>query len=365
MQIICAHCNTPPSSPLAWRCTCGGPYEYTWEPTFDPAQIRAAVWGQWRYANFLLPPGVPVWARTTLGEGMTPIVTLLWEDEPVSFKLEYLMPTGSYKDRGTSTLLTMLRAQGITEIVEDSSGNAGASIAAYSGAVGVKATIFVPAYTAPAKKAQIAAFGATLAEIEGPRSATSEACHRAAETTLYGSHAWHPAFLLGQVAAAYEIWEQSGGNLPTAIIVPLGQGGMLLGYYRGFRALQRAGLIDILPRLIGVQSDACAPIVAAFEQGLEEPAPVTEQDTIAAGIRIATPARGREMLRALRESNGFALSVSDDAVIAARRALAERGLFVEHTSAVTVAALAEVRRRLPDNATILIPLSGSGLKEGA
>lgn len=365
MNMICAHCNTPPASPFAWRCPCGGPYEYPWSPTFDPTQIRQGVWGQWRYANFLLPPGVPVWARTTLGEGMTPVVTLMWDDEPVSFKLEYLMPTASYKDRGSSTLLTMLRAQGVTEIVEDSSGNAGASIAAYSGAVGVNATIFVPAYTAPAKKAQIGAFGATLQEIEGPRSATSAACHKAAENTLYGSHAWHPAFLLGQVAAAYEVWEQSGGNLPSAMIVPLGQGGMLLGYYRGFRALQQAGLIQAMPRLIGVQSAACAPIVAAFEQGSNDPAPVSESDTIAAGIRIAAPARGREMLRALRESNGFPMAVEDEAVIAARRALAERGLFVEYTSAVTVAALATVRSRLPANATILIPLSGSGLKEGA
>ncbi len=365
MNMICAHCSTPPLSPFAWRCPCGGPFEYQWSPTFDPTQIRQAVWGQWRYANFLLPPGVPVWARTTLGEGMTPVVTFMWDDEPLSFKLEYLMPTGSYKDRGSSTLLTMLRAQGVTEIVEDSSGNAGASIAAYSGAVGVRATIFVPAYTAPAKKAQIGAFGATLQEVEGARSATSAACHHAAESTLYGSHAWHPAFLLGQVAAAYEVWEQSGGHLPSAIVVPLGQGGMLLGYYRGFRALQNAGLIQSMPRLIGVQSSACAPIVAAFEQGLTDPAAVSERDTIAAGIRIASPARGREMLRALRESNGFPLAVSDEDVITARKTLAQRGLFVEYTSAVTVAALKEVRSRLPANSTILIPLSGSGLKEGA
>jgi threonine synthase len=229
----------------------------------------------------------------------------------------------------------------------------------------VRATIFLPAYTVAAKKAQIAAFGAALREIEGSRSATSEACHRAAETTLYGSHAWHPAFLLGQVAAAYEVWEQSGGRLPDAIVVPIGQGAMLLAYYRGFRTLQAAGLVDRLPRLIGVQPEACAPVVAAFEQGLGDPAQVQERETIAAGIRIGAPARGREILHAIGETGGFALAVRDDDIIAARRALAHRGLFVEHTSAVPVAALPTVRARLPDNAAVLIPLSGSGLKEGA
>ncbi len=139
---------------------------------------------------------------------------------------------------------------------------------------------------------------------------------------------------------------------------------MLLGYYRGFKALHEAGLIERMPRLIGVQSTACAPIVAAMEQGAAEVEPVEEHNTIAEGIRIKAPARGREILRALRESDGFALAVEDDAIRAARRALAQRGLFIETTSAVPVAALATVRARLGPTARLLVPLSGSGLKEG-
>jgi threonine synthase len=140
---------------------------------------------------------------------------------------------------------------------------------------------------------------------------------------------------------------------------------MLLGYYRGFRALQRAGLIERMPRLVGVQSAACAPVVQAWEQGLESVEPVEEQATIAEGIRIKAPARGHEMLRALRESEGWAVAVEDDAILAARAVLARHGLFVETTSAVPVAAVAAIRERLGNGANILIPLSGSGLKEGA
>jgi threonine synthase len=359
----CALCDTIAPNPLVWCCECGGPYEYDWSPTFDPAQIEQGEWSQWRYRSMLLPPGVPADAPVTLGEGMTPLVRMEWERAPLAFKLEFLMPTASYKDRGSSTLLTILRAEGHTQLVEDSSGNAGASIAAYAGAAGMEATIFVPAHASPAKKAQIATFGATLEAIEGPRQATSDRAHEAARTTLYASHSWHPAFLLGQTAAAWEVWEQTGGDLPDAIITPLGQGGMLLGYYRGFRALQEAGIIGKMPRLIGVQSAACAPVVQAWERGLDHVEPVDEHATVAEGIRIKSPARGHEMLRALRESDGWPLAVEDDAVLAARAALAQRGLFIETTSAVTVAALTAVRARLGNDARILIPLSGSGLKE--
>ncbi|HEX8684132.1 MAG TPA: pyridoxal-phosphate dependent enzyme [Ardenticatenaceae bacterium] len=361
----CALCDSLASDSLAWRCACGGPYEYDWSPRFDPARIEQGEWSQWRYRSMLLPPAVPAESPVTLGEGMTPLVTQDFEGTPTTFKLEFLMPTGSYKDRGSSTLLTVLRAEGHSRLVEDSSGNAGASIAAYAGSAGLQATIFVPAHASPGKKAQITTFGATLEEVEGPRQATTDRARREAQTTLYASHAWHPAFLLGQMAAAWELWEQTAGHLPDAIIVPLGQGGMLLGYYRGFRALRDAGLIERMPRLIGVQSAACAPIVRAWERDLKSVEPVEEQATVAEGIRIKAPARGHEMLCALRESGGWAVAVEDDAILAARAALARRGLFVETTSAVPVAALATIRERLGNGTNILIPLSGSGLKEGA
>lgn len=359
----CAHCEASAPDGLAWRCGCGGAFEYEWRARFDPALIRKSVWSVWRYGEMLLPSAVPDWARVSLGEGMTPLVTTDWEGAPVSFKLEYLMPTSSYKDRGSATLLSVLRAEGHTHLVEDSSGNAGASIAAYASVAGIDATIFVPAHAAAGKKAQIGAFGAKLREIEGPRQATSDACHQAAQHTVYASHAWHPAFLLGQTSIAWELWEQTEGHLPDAIVAAVGQGSILLGYYRGFRALQEAALITHMPRLIAVQARPCAPLVAAWERGAEEVQPVEEQHTIASGIRVKAPVRGRELLRALRESNGFALAVEDHSIRQAHQKLAKAGLFVETTSAVPLAALPTVRKRLPQGSKIVIPLSGSGLKE--
>ena len=357
----CAHCALPPASDLAWRCDCGGPFEYDWRPTFDPARIVQADWSQWRYGHLFMPPGVPAALWTSLGEGMTPLVTLEWQGHPLAVKLDFLMPTASYKDRGTSTLVSVLRAQGHRRVVEDSSGNAGASLAAYAAHAGIEATIFVPADAATGKKRQIATFGATLEEIYGPRQATSDACHAAARDRIYASHAWHPAFLLGQMAAAWELWER--GTLPEAILMPVGQGGMLLGYFRGLQALREAALIPRLPRLITVQSEACDPVVVAWERGHTDVEPVETGETVAAGIRIRQPARGREILRALRESNGLALRVSDEEIRRSHRALARRGLFVERTSAVPVAALPQVQLALGEKAELMVPLSGSGLKE--
>lgn len=358
----CARCGQAAAGPLAWRCGCGGAYEYDWQPTFDPARIERGVWSQSRYRALLLPPALQQVPAITLGEGMTPLVRRRWSGRPVTFKLDFLMPTASYKDRGSATLLTVLAAEGHRRLVEDSSGNAGASIAAYAAAAGIGATIFVPAHAAAGKKEQIRAFGATLREIPGPRHATSDACHAAASGTLYASHAWHPAFLLGQVAAAWELWEQSGGRLPDLLVFPVGQGGMLLGYDRGLRALERAGLIDRRPALVGVQAAPCAPVTQAWAAEAPTVAPVAEGETIAGGVRIAAPARGDQILAAIRRSGGMALTATDDEIRAAHRRLAREGLFVEPTSALPAAALDRLFERIGGGVEVLLPLSGSGLK---
>ncbi|MCB0078381.1 MAG: pyridoxal-phosphate dependent enzyme [Anaerolineales bacterium] len=358
----CADCDAVTPSEQAWRCACGGPFELAWSPAFDPTQIARDRWSQWRYGAMLMPPNVPQAAWTTLGEGMTPTVELDWSGQRLMVKLEFLMATASYKDRGSATLVTWLRALNVTAVIEDSSGNAGASLAAYCAAAGLSATIFVPSHAAAGKKVQIERFGATLREVDGPRQATTDACHAAAENSFYASHAWHPAFLLGQMAAAWELWEQGNGLLPDAIVMPLGQGGMLLGYYRGFRALQEAGLINAMPRLVAVQSAACAPVVAAWRNGAATVAAVDEGESIAAGIRIRQPVRGTESLRAIRESEGMALTVSDEAIGAAHQQLARQGLFVEATSAVPMAAVPQIRATWGRDLRLLVPLSGSGLK---
>ncbi|MDQ7030430.1 MAG: pyridoxal-phosphate dependent enzyme [Ardenticatenia bacterium] len=357
-QLICERCGRP-APPVAWQCPrCQATLTLTTWPTFDPRCLRDEQ-TLWRYGALLAVP-----RNVSLGEGFTPLVPCsappyghFWA------KLEFLAPTGSYKDRGTAVLVNHLVAHGVTEVVEDSSGNAGASLAAYAAAASVRATVFVPAHASSAKKRQIAVFGARLVEVPGPRTAAAEACRRAAQQAVSASHAWNPLFLLGQMTVVWELWEQLGGTLPDAVICPLGQGGLLLGLWYGSVALRRAGLVDRLPRLYGVQAAACDPIVRAWECQADVPLPVGEGATVAEGVRIATPVRGREVLAALRATAGEALRVDDRTILDAQATLARRGLFVEPTSATAVAALPVVRRRLSPSARIVVPLTGSGLKE--
>ncbi|MFO7320630.1 MAG: threonine synthase [Chloroflexota bacterium] len=355
--LICTECHAA-AAPLDWRCAvCGGPLDFAELPSFDPGSINADDFSLWRYAAML-----PVERRFSLGEGLTPLVQTEDEGLPFHAKLEYLNPTGSYKDRGTVTLINHLLAHGVREVVEDSSGNAGASVAAYCTASDIHARIFVPASGTPAKKALIARFGGELVEIAGPQHAKTLACMEAAKTTTYASHAWSPYFVLGQMTVAWEVWEQMGHRAPDAVALPVGHGGLLLGFARGFHSLHQAGLIDRLPRLFAVQAESCDPIVRAWESGADIPSEVTPEPTVADGIIVEVPVRGKEVLAAIRRSNGGALRVSDEAILAAQQRLARRGLIVEPTSAAPVAALARLREILGNDASIVIPLTGNGLK---
>lgn len=357
--IICETCATP-AAPLDWRCAqCGGVLEIKDLPAFDPARIVADDFSLWRYRALL-----PVEQRVSLGEGLTPLVpTTLDDGMRILAKLEMLNPTGSYKDRGTVTMLNHMAAQGAREVVEDSSGNAGASVAAYSSALGIRARIFVPAHGAPAKKALIRAFGGDLMEVAGPQHAKTEACEEAARSTPYASHAWSPYFVLGQMTAAYEVWEQMGRRAPDAIVTPLGHGGLFLGFARGFATLHAAGLIERVPRMFAVQAAQSDPIVRGWESGADVPPVIETQPTIADGIIVKIPMRGRQVLAALRATGGAALRVSEEAIAQAQQQLFRCGLLAEPTSSVTVAALPQVRAHLGrDDAQIVCALTGNALK---
>jgi len=347
----------PAGDARAWRCPeCGGPWELSGQPPFDAAAIDTTTWSLWRYAAML--PDVP---PVTLGEGGTPLVPVTVPAGTFRAKLEFLSPTGSYKDRGTALLVSHLRALGVEEVVEDSSGNAGASLAAYAAAAGLRARVFVPGHASAAKKRQIAGMGAEVVEVPGGRGAAAAACRREIGRATYASHCWNPVFLSGQSTCAWEIWEQLGGTLPDAVVCPVGQGNLFLGLARGFAALVEAGLAPDVPRMYAVQSAACAPVARAWRTGLPGPAAVDEGVTIAEGILTSRPVRGDEIMRVLRRTGGAALAVTDDEVRAAQHSLRGAGLSVEPTSAVPVAALSLLRDQLA-GAEVVVPLTGSGLK---
>lgn len=317
--------------------------------------------GLWRYGA-MLPPGLAC-GPVTLGEGFTPLIQGEWNGLSVFWKLEYLNPTGAFKDRGTALVINDALARGVRRVVDDSSGNAGASLAAYAARAGIHARVFVPAHASLVKQAQIAVYGAELVQVPGPRIEASRAAERAtSRDTVYASHVWHPFTLVGMATAAWEIWEQLGQRGPDWFVVPVGQGTLLLGVWRGFQSLRTAGLIDRLPRLIAAQAERCSPLARAMGAGQDEAEAVPSQVTMAEGIAIVKPVRSRALLEALRESKGLTPVATEQEIEQAQSRLARAGMFVEPTSATAVAVLPAIQPQILPDETVVVALTGSGLK---
>ncbi len=352
-QVICNSCAGI-AKPLDWRCrSCGGTLELAL-PRFEPSAIEASEFSLWRYRALL-----PVLKRFSLGEGMTPLVSVDVAGDRFLAKLEHLNPTGSFKDRGTVVMLNHLAANGASDVIDNSSGNAGSSLAAYAGAAGLSATVYVPAATAvESKKQLIRAFGGAIIESHD----YLEDVYAAAQKATYASHAWNPYFVLGQQTAAWETWEQLGGRGPAAVATPVGHGGLFLGFYRGFKALHEAGLIEKLPRMIAVQSAGVDPVVRGWEAHAKQPAKIMPAPSVADGILVDAPVRGEQILSALYDTDGFALHVENEAILSAQKAMQRAGHIIEATSAAPVAALPSIRERIGERAELVIALTGSGLK---
>jgi threonine synthase len=330
--------------------------------------------GLWRYSAWIPVGAAP---GLSMGEGQTPVLAVGADLPGMYVKLEFLAPTGSFKDRGAVVLASAAVARGAERVVVDSSGNAGSAIAAYAARAGVPCTVFVPERTSPGKQAQIRAYGATLELVAGDRMATAERAIAEVDQTgaMYASHVYDPFFLQGTKTFAFEVWEQLG-TVPDALLVPVGNGTLLLGAWRGFRELRTAGLVARLPALIGLQSERCAPLALAYKHGSDTPADVQAQATVAEGIAIPRPPRGAQILAAVRESGGCVVSVPEAAIAPAGRELAGRGLLVEPTAALVWAGallargLGGVRvegeawraARALAAGTVVVPLCGSGLK---
>ncbi len=319
----------------------------------DIAPIRSI----WRYAASL--PFLPA-APVSMGEGCTPLVEARIGEGTALLKCEWFMPTGSFKDRGASVMLSLLREQGVQAVLEDSSGNGGAAVSAYAAAGGMDATIYVPASTSPAKTVQARAAGADITLVPGTRQDCAEAAEAKAADIFYASHNWHPFFLHGTKTLAYELWEDLGFRAPDNVMVPCGAGSNVLGLHIGFSELLRAGQIARLPRLWAAQPANCGPIARAA-LGLP---PQEARPTIAEGTAIAQPIRLPECVQALRESEGGAVLLEEAEIAAAALSLARRGVYVEPTCAQAAAAfikLLDAGRIVSREATVVV-LTGTGLK---
>jgi threonine synthase len=352
--------RAPLGTPL-WRAPSGRPLMIAPLRGITRRDIDRTQRSLWRYAKSL---PLPVLDPISLGEGCTPLIRRRIDGLEAWCKLEWMMPTGSFKDRGASVMLSVLRQQGVAAVLEDSSGNGGAAIACYAAAGGMRAKILVPAATQPGKIVQMRAYGAEVELVEGPRQATADAAVRQSDRIFYASHNWQAFFLQGTKTLAYELWEDLGFRAPDNVIIPMGAGSNVLGCDIGFGELMRAGELERLPRLFGVQPERCAPIHASFAAGVDEPVPVETGPTIAEGTAIAQPVRLREVLAAIRRSGGATAAVSEQAIIDATWLLARDGLYVEPTAASPLAALRQLRAAgaiKPQEITVLV-LTGSGLK---
>lgn len=288
----------------------------------------------------------------SLGEMKTPILKRTIKGVEMYIKLDYMMPTGSYKDRGAHALINTLKEYGIKEVVEDSSGNAGAAIAAYCASAGIKCNIFLPESTSQGKVDQISAYGANIIKVPGTRDDTAKAVEETAKSIYYASHVYNPLFFEGIKSMAKEIYDEVG--MPDYLFVPTGNGTMLLGLYNGFLD------IGMVPKIIAVQSANCAPIYDRFYniKGM------AKRGTIAEGIAVGNPARIDEIIQVVKESGGSIITVSENKIKASWNNLCAMGIYAEYTSATVVAgALKYFNSRKSDGLKIVTPLSGMGLKK--
>ena len=352
-----------PADEPRWRGDDGTPLVFEALPGIGREQIDTAINSQWRYRAALPNPLAHI-EPVTLGEGRTPLITRTFDGIDVGLKVESMNPTGSFKDRGVSVMVTAVRHQGIDRVLEDSSGNGGSSVAAYCAAAGIEANILVPAATSSNKIIQSRLHGANIELVSATRQPVADEAVRRAETCFYASHNWHPYFLQGVKLIAYEIWEDLGFHAPAAVLVPAGAGSLVLGCAIGFGELHRAGAIDRLPRILVSQPRNCCPLVTAMEQARQEVLEQSWSTTAAEGTAIAKPVRDREVLQAIRSSGGAAVAVPEDELLPAVGELARLGLFVEPTSAQVLPALRRLRTAgVIDTAdTIIAVLTGSGLK---
>jgi threonine synthase len=349
-----------PAMDRRWRGDDGSPLALSPLPGLKPAQIRRDERSLWRYQNVL--PVDPA-QQVSLGEGLTPMVPMRWGAGLVHFKLEWFNPTSSFKDRGASVMVSHLRAQGATVVLEDSSGNGGAAVAAYAAAAGIRAKLLVPVATSAAKILQARAFGAAIELVGGTRDDVAAEAIRQSELIPYASHNWHPYFLQGIKTMAYEIWEALDFTAPDNVVLVAGAGSQILGCDIAFSELLAAGQIEQRPRLLVGQPEHWATI-ADTVNGINPGTRGARVPTIAEGASIANPVRLPEAVAAIRRSNGAAVAVPEPRIHTTVRKLAACGLYAEPTSAVAVAALDQFLAEgavQPDETTVVV-LTGSGLK---
>ncbi len=370
-SLVCSRCGQAYGVDEAILCSrCGGVLFTQYDqPPIPPSFAQKRGVGVWRYAELL--PIKDSSRAITLGEGGTQLHLCNRLSDRIGLrhlwvKDETKNPTGSFLDRGVSVEISWAVEKGYREVCCASSGNLGASAAAYAARAGLLARVFVPSDVDVGKLCQIIAYGAELEVAKTHREAheLAESCAKASWRRLLTPA--NPFFLEGIKTVAYEICESLGWRYPDWVAAPMGNGGLISMIWRGFCEFKELGLVrDEPPKLIGVQAQGCAPIVEAYDRGLEEALP-TQGIAYPLDIAVENPLEGYLALRSIRESGGGAVAVSQKEMLEAVAELARlEGIFAEPAAASVVAA---VRKLVEDGAVergeeVVLVVTGSGLKD--
>jgi len=362
-QLKCTDCDKQFSlNEKLWRCRCGGILDIEFEPDFPLDKIKQRKKNMWRYREAIpIAKGADI---ISFDEGFTPLLKVNFDERSVLIKQDHIFPTGSFKDRGASVLVSKIKELGINNVVEDSSGNAGCAIAAYCAHAGISCEIFVPESTPPGKLTQIELYGAKLTKVPGSREETARAVIRVIEEAqrYYASHSWNPFFFHGTKTFAYEVCEQLNWEVPDYVVLPVGNGTLVLGAYIGFSELFNADIIEKLPKIIGVQAKNCAPLYKAYQEKLEIVPKIEAMGTISEGIAIAEPIRGKQILKAIKKSNGEIIAVEDHEIVEALSKMCRQGFYIEPTAAATIAGLNKYLIRVNPDELVVSVFTGHGMK---
>ncbi len=365
LTLKCIHCSSEfQVYPLRSNCEkCGGTLEFAAELP-EARNLRfSGQPGFWRYRQ-VLPP---VKHEVSLGEGGTPLHKAERLAKTVGLKELYLKdetrnPTNSYRDRAAAFMTSNAIDQGFETLVCASNGNMGASLAAYTAKANLICHVLVPKIVDVGKLAQMIAYDAVIEESGNiVDDSIRKAADLAKETGWYQATAeLNPLVVEAQKTISYEINEQSA--TPNWVIVPMGSGGTIYSLWKGFKELKELGLADSLPRMVGVQTEGCAPIVNQLKDNA--PSKSFSPSTRALAILVGEPLQSDLAVKAIHESNGLALTVSDSEILASELLVAKlEGVFAEPASSATVAALQKLKeKQISTHDSVVCLITGSGLK---
>lgn len=357
-HLECVACGATYSAEVEQHlCSCGGILLARYDLTRLAAEVprdvvtgRAWSAGLWRYAELL--PVMERAGRVSLGEGTTPLLPLEWLsselDAPIWLKDEGVNPTGTFKARGAAVGVSRARELGARTIALPTAGNAGAAWAAYGARAGIPVVVAMPQDAPPLTQQEVRLYGADLHLVDGLISdAGAWIAQRLQSEGWYDASTFkEPYRVEGKKTLGLEIAEQLGWQPPDVILYPTGGGVGLIGLWKAFQELAALGWLAPdarQPRLVVVQAAGCAPVVRAWEAGAEATAFWEGAETVAAGLRVPGPLAGGLILRALRETQGTALAVSDADIRGTLGELARAGLWVAPEGAALLPAVRRLR----------------------